>query len=88
MTVLSVLVDAVFGFPPASLAMAAGIVAVTVPDFVIPDTEMVYTVGPPVTTLVVAPAVPPRTTSAELNPVTASLNVAVNKTGELAAGSI
>jgi hypothetical protein len=87
-TVLSVEVDAALFTPVAAeVATAAGIVAITVPLPVIPDTVTVY-VGPvPLTMAVVAPAVPLRVTSPVANPFTASLNVAVKSIGEVDVGS-
>src|SRR5687768_5621117 len=87
-TVLSVLVEAKLGLVPASIATPALMEAITVPLVVIPDTETVYTVGPPETTAVVAPAVPLRVTSPVAKPVTASLNVAVNRIGVVEVGSV
>src|SRR5512145_225066 len=86
-TVLSVLVEARFGFEPASIATPALMEAITVPLVVIPDTETLYTVGPPETTAVIAPAVPLRVTSPVAKPVTASLNVTVKRIGEAEVGS-
>ena len=62
--------------------------AITVPLVVIPDTETVYTAGPPETTAVVAPAVPLRVTSPVAKPVTGSLNVTVKRIGEAEVGSV
>ncbi|MBK8496887.1 MAG: hypothetical protein IPL50_19245 [Chitinophagaceae bacterium] len=69
-TVLSVLVDAVFGSNAAFVQTPAGTVAITVPLAVIPDTATLYVVGPPVTTPIVAPAVPVKTTSPVAKPIT------------------
>ena len=86
-TVLSVLVDAWFGLFARSTQTMAPIEAVTVPVWVMPDTVTVYEVGPPLTTAVVAPAVPPRVTSPVAKPLTASLNTTSNTIDGLPVGS-
>jgi hypothetical protein len=87
--VLSSDVEAVLGLAGAAWAVAApaGMEAVTVPDWVMPDTDRLNTDGPPVTTAVVAPAVPESTTSVWSNPSTGVLNVAVKSIGETLVGS-
>src|SRR5437773_11368735 len=69
-TVLSVLVEAVFPLPAASVAPPAGIVAITVPPVVRSEERRVGEVGPPVTsTVLVPPAVPAITTSLPVKPL-------------------
>jgi len=85
-TVLSVLVDAVFELPFA-LAAPAATDAVTVPVCVIPLAATLYVVPLPLTAAVVAPAVPPRITPVFVNPVTAVLNTTVKLIGEPLVGS-
>src|SRR5213594_3848666 len=87
-TGLSVLVEAVFPWPAASVAPPAGIVAITVPPLVRPLTATVEVLGPPVTsTVVVPPAVPPITTSLPVKPLTDSLKTAVKVMGAVLVGS-
>src|SRR2546430_2039801 len=72
-TVLSVLVEAAFPLPAASVAPPAGIVAIPGPPGVRPLTATAYVLGPPVTAaLLVPPAVPPITTSLPVNPLNGS----------------
>src|SRR6185436_8086624 len=85
-TLLSALVEARLPLPAASPAAPAGIVTCTVPFPLNPDTLMLYVVGPPETTAV-PPALPPTITSAELNPVTGSLNTAAKRIGDAFVGS-
>ncbi len=84
---LSVLVEAVLVFPAASVAPAAGTVAITVPSPVIPLTATLYVVPLPVTTAVVAPAVPDRVTSAPVKSLTDSQNTTVKLIGDEFVGS-
>src|SRR5690606_9675462 len=86
-TTLSVLVEASLPLPPPSAATSAAIVAITVPDELIPDTETVYVVPEPLTDAVVAPALPASVTSPVANPVTGSENTTVNRIGEVEVGS-
>src|SRR5687768_6528576 len=88
LTLLSVLVEAVLLLPAASCATPAAMLAVTVPLVVMPLTAMLYVLGPPLTVAVlVPPAVPPMVTSADVNPLTASLNTAVKVIGLAPVGS-
>src|SRR5205809_882962 len=76
-TVLSVLVEAVFPLPAASVAPPAGIVAITVPPVVRPDRKSVVEGKSPVTsTGLVPPDEPPITTTLPLKPLTNSLQTA------------
>src|SRR4051812_4996055 len=59
-TVLSALVEATLALPAASDATFAGMVAITVPDAVMPLTATLKIVGPPVTTALAGFAVPLR----------------------------
>ena len=87
-TVLSALVDAVDGLFAASNATPAASDAVTVPLWVIPDTDTLYTVvDNGVTSAAVAPADPPNVTSPVAKPVTGSENVTVNRIGDADVGS-
>src|SRR3954452_2812470 len=73
----------------ASLATPAGIVAITVPgDTVMPVTLTVYVVPDPVTTAVVAAAVPLNTTSPVAKLATGSSKTTVNRIVEPVAGSV
>src|SRR5207244_1047192 len=87
-TVLSVLVEAVFPLPAASVAPPAGIVAITLPPVVRPLPASALF---PYTTLfrsvVVPPAVPPITTSLPVKPLTDSLKTAVKVMGAVLVGS-
>ncbi len=77
-TVLSVDVEAVLALPAASAATPAPMVAMTVPELVMPVTATLYVVPEPVTVPVfVPPDVPVKVTSPVANPVTASLNTTV-----------
>ena len=67
---LSVLVEAMLPLPAASLAPLALTEAITVPSEAMPLTATLYVVPEPVTRAVVAPAVPPRVTSAPVKPLT------------------
>ena len=88
-TVLSVDVDGRFGLPVPPPATPNGIVAVTVPEVVMPVTSMVKTTGPPVTVATfVPPAVPDTVTSPVAKPTTGSLNTAVNVIGVTFVGSV
>src|SRR3990170_7382466 len=69
------------------MAAFAGIEAITVPLPVIPDTATLYVAGPPVTTAVVAPAVPLKDTSVLVKPVTDSEKTTVKLMGEVPVGS-
>jgi len=87
---LSVLVDAVFRFVAASVALPAATVAVTVPEAVMPETATLYVIPAvpvAVTTAVVAPAVPLRVTSPVAKSVTGCVNTTVKLIGDAAAGS-
>jgi hypothetical protein len=86
-TVLSVLVDATLFCDEAFWQTPAGMVAITVPQVVIPDTATLYVVGPPVIVPVVAPAVPLKVTSPVAKPVTGWSNTTVKLIGEAVAGS-
>jgi hypothetical protein len=61
--------------------------AITVPSLVMPETATLKTVPAPVTTAVVAPAVPLRVTSVPVKPMTASVNTTVKLMGEAPVGS-
>src|SRR5207245_857442 len=82
LTVLSVLVEAEFGFPP-EVATPAAIVAMTVPLVVIPVTATLYVVPEPVTVAVVAPAVPERVTSPVAKSETDWLKTTVQLIGDV-----
>ena len=84
---MSVLVEAEFPLLFASVTLLAGIEATTVPTPVMPLTATLYVDGPPVTTAVVAPAVPERLTSEPVNPLTASLKTTVKLIGDAFVGS-
>src|SRR5437870_2881715 len=87
-TVLSVLVEAVFPLPAASVAPPAGIVAITVPPVGRPLTATVKSLAPPVTsTALVPPAVPPFSTSSPVSPRTGSLTTARRSVGAVVVGS-
>src|SRR5947207_1719465 len=88
LTLLSVLVEAVFRLPAASCATPAGVLAFTVPAAVMPLTATVSVLGPLLTvTVLVPPAVPEIVTPAPLKPLTGSLKTAVKLIGELLMGS-
>ena len=88
-TVLSVDVDGAFGLPVRPVATPTGIVAITVPEVVMPVTSTVKTTGPPVTVAIfVPPAVPVTVTSPVAKPTTGSLNTAVNVIGVTLVGSV
>jgi hypothetical protein len=91
-TVLSVLVDAVFPFPAVmSWALFAPIVATTVPPVVMPFTLTSKTVGSAVGYTLAAnvpPAVPLTVTSVLVKSVNGSLNTAVKRIGTLLVGSV
>ena len=82
-------VEAWFGLPNPSIATPAGILAITVPLAVMPETNTLKNVLSPLsrTVAVVAPAVPPRVTSPVSKPVTGSLNTTVKTIGEASVGS-
>jgi hypothetical protein len=84
----SVLVDAKFVLPAASCAAPAGIETVTVPSELTPETWISYVVPDPLTDTVPPVAVPPRTTSDALKPVTDSVNWTVNRSGCAVVGSV
>ena len=87
-TVLSVLVEVALPITlTVPVAALAGTFAITVPLLVIPETATLYVVGPPVTTFVVAPAVPDKFTPAAVKPVTGSLNTTVKLIGDAEVGS-
>src|SRR5206468_959109 len=87
-TVLSVLVEAVFPLPAASVAPPSGIVAITLPPTLFPYTTLFRSLGPPVTsTVLVPPAVPPITTSLPVKPLTGSLKTAVKVMGAVLVGT-
>src|SRR5215831_9665305 len=81
-TALSVLVEATFPLENASMAAPALTVAITVPDPDMPLTATLYVVPLPVTTAVVAPAVPLSVTPPLVKPVTAALNTTVKLIGD------
>ncbi len=74
--------------PTASVATPAAIVAMTVPEIVMPVTATLYVVPDPVTVpTLVPPAVPAIVTSPVAKPVTASLNTTVKLIGLVLVGS-
>src|SRR5206468_2062636 len=81
-TVLSVLVEAVFPLPAASVAPPAGIVAITVPPVVSPLPPSFPTRrSSDLSTVLVPPAVPVIVTSLPVKPLTDSLKTAVKVMG-------
>src|SRR5207247_2631957 len=87
-TVLSVLVEAVFPLPAASVAPPAGVVPSPVQPVCSLLPATVKGLGPPVTsTVLVPPAVPPITTSLPVKPLTGSLKTAVKVMGAVLVGS-
>src|SRR5688500_8156600 len=86
-TVLSVEVEAALALVAASWATPALIAAVTVPSWVMPETDTVYVVPDPATTAVVAPAEPLSATSPVAKSATLSLNTTSNTIGDAVVGS-
>src|SRR5438046_2280472 len=88
LTLLSVLVEAVFRLPAASCATPAGMLAITVPSVVMPLTATERkSVAQGTGTVLVRPAVPMRMTPAPVKPLTGPLKTAVKLIGELLVGS-
>src|SRR5262245_20509807 len=75
-TTLSVLVEAPFWLPPL-LATPAGMLAMTVPLVIMPETATLYVVPLPETLAAVAPAVPLSVTSLLTKLVTGALKTTV-----------
>ena len=90
MTTLSRLTDAWLVSPvTVPVAAPAATAAVTVPEELIPVTEIVYVVPLPLTADASGPpaVLPARLTSELSNPATGSLNVTVNRIGPALVGS-
>ncbi len=87
-TVLSTDVEAVLALPAISVATPAAMLAMTVPEMVIPVTATLNVVGPPLTVPVLTPPdVPVIVTPPVENPLTVSLNTAVKLIGLAFVGS-
>ncbi len=81
MTKLSVLIEARLIFPTISVHTPPAISTITVPSPVMPLIAKLKTCGPPLSTTVVAPAVPLKLTSVLIKSITSSLKVAVKLIG-------
>src|SRR5437773_1664008 len=88
-TLLSVLVEAVFGLPAASCATPAGMLASTVPELVMPLTADRKSVVQGLTVAVGVPrAVPLSVTPAPVKALTGLLNTVVKMLGEAFEGLV